>query len=878
MKRKTSNLFNRRIFILFFLLSGNTFCQTVSTCTNSDFELGNFSNWNGEIGSCCPIFTSPSGIINGRHTIMTGGVDPYSLGLVPRVFPGGSYSARLGNDHVNSEAEKLTYTFDVTDQTDLFIYRYAVILEDPNHDPSEQPRFQISVQDQNGQPIGCGTYNVVSGANIPGFQNNGDYRFKTWTTIGIDLSSYIGQTVTIIFATGDCSLGGHFGYAYLDCYCSPLQISSDMCPESNVVNLTAPVGFASYLWSDGQTSSAITINNPVLGSNYSVTMTSVTGCTVTLSTLIAPTFTSANFIPASLCRNDVVLVDSSYTSGGYPITGWIWDFGDGQTSTQQNPFHSYPASGNYDVSLIATSSIGCHDTLLKTIYVMPVPDAEFTFSNICNGSFLHLTDQSTITSGSVNQWEWDFGDSASVETTHNPIHGYPIAGNYIVTLIATGSNNCVDTISHPLDVYPSPTASFSVGDICLNSPASFIDHSVANAGNVASWHWDFGDNSFDNSQYPSHIFHSDGTQQVSLIIISDNGCTDTVENTLTVHPLPNPQFTISDACAGDSTTFTNLSTISSGSVHFWQWDFGDGSLFSTDQQPRHLYPSTGIYQATLTAVSDFSCSYSLMRNAKVHEFPQADFTVDRRAGCEPLSVSFTDLSNSTDGQINSWYWNFGDATPVNHFGNPDHIYNDDGVYNVTLISGTQFGCRDTIKKNEYILVYPRPEAGFSVQPEEVTMINPTVTLFDAYTDATNWTYSFGDGSISESNNPQHLYSAPGNYEVKQIVWNQFQCYDTLKKKVHVEDDYAFYIPNSFTPNGDGENDFFYGTGFRIFSFKMSIYNRWGDLIYETNDIGKPWDGRFNGNPAQSDVYIYKITTTDVFHLQHEYIGDVTLVR
>ncbi|HNB33720.1 MAG TPA: hypothetical protein PLJ79_07865, partial [Bacteroidia bacterium] len=182
-------------FIVFFVtlsLSNLLYGQQASSCTNLDFELGNFVGWTGKTGSCCPISMFSNGIVTGQHTIMSGaGFDPHSNNQIPVVAPGGTYSARLGNDQAGSQAEQLSYSFQVTPQTELFIYRYAVVLEDPVHDPIEQPRFEIRVFDQAGNPIGCGTYNVVSGAGIPGFQTwfdpniGSDIHFKTWTTVGI---------------------------------------------------------------------------------------------------------------------------------------------------------------------------------------------------------------------------------------------------------------------------------------------------------------------------------------------------------------------------------------------------------------------------------------------------------------------------------------------------------------------------------------------------------------------------------------------------------------------------------------------------------------------------------------------------------------------
>ena len=184
-----NNTFLSAVLAMFVCVLLTAGVSAQSSCPNTGFEDGDFTNWTGGLGSCCPINVGGTNIVNGRHTIMTGpGMDANTDDAIPVVAPGGGlFSARLGNDQSGNEAERLTYSMTVDASNSLFIYRYAVVLEDPSHSASEQPRFDITMFDQNGAPIDCGVYSVTSAAGIPGFvtlQNQffTTVNYKDWTT------------------------------------------------------------------------------------------------------------------------------------------------------------------------------------------------------------------------------------------------------------------------------------------------------------------------------------------------------------------------------------------------------------------------------------------------------------------------------------------------------------------------------------------------------------------------------------------------------------------------------------------------------------------------------------------------------------------------
>jgi gliding motility-associated-like protein len=859
----------------------------MTPCTNMDFEANSLTGWSGYTGyhpvwnstGCCPT----PGFVAGRFTITSGaGTDTY--GGFPVVAPGGNYSLQLGNSNVNGEAELIEQTFTVTPGTTSYTYRYAVVLQDVGHLPNEQPYFRIEMKDASGNTIPCSIYNVAAGQNIPGFLTSTvdpSVVYKPWTTVNVDLSNYVGQNVTIQFEVADCGYGGHFGYAYVDASCVPfaLTTSATLC-TGDQITLSAPAGAATYAWTPGgQTTQSILVSQP---GNYCATMTSVQGCQQQLCTNVQvypkPT---ANFgINSPNCSLSAAFTDSSLNT---PAT-WAWDFGDGNNSNVQNPSHTYNSGGLYYVQLIVGTAAGCYDTLVQPLSPGGVPVAGFLDSLIClSGVF---TDTTVITQGTLTGWQWDFGDPSSgannTSVFQNPSHNFTVPGLYNITLIATSSQGCIDTLVQPVTVSTLLNANFNNTSVCEGLTTTFTDVSTSSSGAITTWNWDFGDNTTGNTQNPTHQYTAAGTYPVLLTASTSTGCVGAITQNITVYPLPQAAFQDTNVCLNDPSVFTNLSTIASGTINTYAWNFGNGNN-SNQQSPTYTYPAAGTYSVTLVTTSNFGCIDSVTQQIDVYPNPTAAFTVDDVDGCAPHCVTFSDQSTVPSGIVNGWAWDFGDTTGINTTPFPQHCYVAPTTYNVTLTATTNNGCTNTLTLNNYITAYPSPTAEFEASTLTVTTIEPLVQFTDLSLGASEWAWNFGDGDSSVlfiQDHPAHVFPdyGPGVYPVTLTVTSPNGCRDMYQLTVIVEADFSFYAPNAFTPNGDGKNEFFFGTGVGIDEYEMFVFDRWGNKVFYADNQNLMWDGKVNGRLAQEDTYIWKVNLTDLYNKPHSYIGRVTLIR
>lgn len=758
-----------------------------SSCPNSDFSMNNFTNWQGRTGTCCPINTPTLGIVATRHTIMTGaGTDPNTGNQLPVVCPGYTFSARLGNQAVSYPAMAEALSYQITVQADssnaLFFYNYAVVLEDPSHTASEQPRFELVVRDQFGNIIPCTSYLVSASGNMPGWQNNGTRRWKPWESVGVDLSPFIGQTVTIEMRTGDCSLGGHYGYAYIVAECRPMKLKVAYCYGNNTAVVTAPPGFASYQWSDGSTSQTTSVTNPVPGQTLTCQLVSVSGCTAQLVAELYQTIITPDFTADILCSN-VQFSDSTNFQYGVADT-YTWDFGDGNTSTQQHPNHTYATGGTYTVKLVAQSDNGCKDSIIKQITLDDVPDAVFTAPQVCGDSWSFTN--SSIGNNTIVSNSWTFGDG-STSTLATPTHTFPDPNvtnvwNYNVQLVVTNDKACKDSLMIPITLFDIPVADYNFTPIiCENGLANFTDSSFVGNTTITSWNWNLGNGNTSTLQNPTNIYATNGIYPVTLIVTTAQGCMDTITQNIDVGKVPAAEFPLPDAC-GVLITYADSTEDFGQPIVSWNWNFGDGST-SNIQHPIHLFPANGQYTVQLIATNSSGCADTVSKLVTAYDKPNADFSFD--PACPGYPIQLYDQSSAIYDAITDFQWTLAPGVNV-VTQNTSYTYNTSGYMPVTLTVGTAFGCRDTVTKNVYVFELPKPD--FSVAPVCQGFITSFMNLSSIDTGTiAQYSYNLSAAGLGNYTTPAPNMVIPswGTYNVTLTTTSNNNCVDSITKPVRV---------------------------------------------------------------------------------------------
>ncbi|MEJ7683266.1 MAG: PKD domain-containing protein [Segetibacter sp.] len=564
-----------------------------------------------------------------------------------------------------------------------------------------------------------------------------------------------------------------------------------------------------YEWNfgDGTTSSLQNPQHTYLSvGNYTVTLvaTNSNGCRDTIVKqnfvkIIPPKITSVKNLPVKGCL-PLTITPVAVIQDSIPVDSYFWDFGDGTTSRDASPSHTYTTPGSYNVKVVIIAS-GCSDSLIITSAVKagtkPVADFAADHRRICASQTVKFTDRSTGTT--ITDWLWNFGDGVfSLE--QNPTHKYRDTGYFRVSLIAT-NYGCSDTIKKRRYVYvKSPVARFDTAFLCSTPlKREFINKSIG----AKSWEWDFGDSSLKSTkQKVAHTYAAPGTYLVTLNV--NNGtCADTFKaNVVIVKEQGKLEVSNTESCINAGINFT-VTNINPANIRSYAWYFNG---ITQPASPAIVNPTTaqfataGKYEPAAVITDILNCPYTLYTAAPIIIYgSKAAFQSSVNGACVGSTITFSD-STKTDGihPITDWSWNFGDGVNQSYANPPfAHQYNIEGLFGVSLAVTDSYGCRDSIYKPGIITI-TKPAAKFA-QSDTLICPNTTVTFRNQTRGLNNkYLWQFGDSTTSADINPLHTYKNEGKYQVTLKIVNEYGCSDSTISYINVvQTNAGFLMSDSF---------------------------------------------------------------------------------
>lgn len=644
------------------------------------------------------------------------------------------------------------------------------------------------------------------------------------------------------------------------------------CSEDYTVQfVNQSIGGVSYNWDFGDLSTTDDISN-LANPSYTypdtglyvirlVAIGQMTSCidTAYIYLKLYPILTP-NFSYVPLCAGQPISFTDLSTSTYGSVDSWTWSFDDGQYSQEHNPQHTYTTGGTYNVNLLVTTDLGCERSISLPVTAYPLPQANFTTTTKCPGQPVDFSD--TSTGSTISAWQWNFGDPTSgannTATTPNPQHTYNIPGSYTATLSVTSNNGCTNTVAIPFEIYNYFTADAGPNlTTCADNP---VQLAASEEYTWFSYQWSPAAD-LDNPTISQPTATLQNTTTYTITISDPNGCSDTDTTTVTIHPLTDVAI-IGDTvlCAGNSAT---LLAQYSGNVmqHLWEGP-GLNDPINTTITVQPDVPTTYIF----SIIDNNGCENadSILLNIRYPIAGQISPSIDI---CQEDTIQLT----ASGGDTYQWLPTTGLSNPTT---STTLAFPSQTTTYQVIVANSCFS--DTLSAIITVMPLPQIDAGSNI----ALNIGETAVL-NATSDG-NYTYQWlpDNGGLSNPTalNPSAQPLASTTYTLQAT--SEAGCVASDTMHIDISNIFSVLIPNAFSPNGDNVNDVF-----RIIEFKgikemkaFRIYNRWGQLLFETKNAELGWDGIFKGVPQEMGVYVYYVEAQTFLDEPFMQKGNITLVR
>ncbi|MBC7381670.1 MAG: PKD domain-containing protein [Bacteroidia bacterium] len=562
-----------------------------------------------------------------------------------------------------------------------------------------------------------------------------------------------------------------------------------------------------------------------------------------------------SFITTSVnngCQNLTVSF-SDKSIGGNNVS---WNFGDNGTSAAKNPVHTYTRSGNFTAYQYVNNNCSYDTSCIKiTVHAKPIFIIQKGSGNNCVNTPFKFS-SILLDSGSII---WQFGDGVG-SAFYNPLHVYTDAGKkFITATIISGLNNCSATLTDSVQVYPLPVVSIQT-DTWKDCLYHAFNLTARSDGNYY-YAWSFGDSNLAVGQQVNHKFDKPGTYTLKLQATSVNGCADSVIGILHTWPVPKAAFeyTPQDTCNGPALVkFTNRSS----DAEAYTWNFSNGN--STNQtHVSQMYSVVGKYWIQLISKNAYYCTDTIEHDFTIFSKPLPDFNFDLSSGCSPHTVKFSNKSKFIKKYL--WYFGDGDTSTAEE---PVHTYLKDGDFHVKLLGYAGINCLDSLTGTNKITVYPKPKPKFIAEVDNSAKPYRMVKLTSQSILGKYYQWNLGSGWINGGEATYHRYGeTDSGWQVVQLkVYSDMLCESYYVDSVYIPGYWkGLFVPNAFTPEyGSDAVRVFRPVGKELKSYHLRIFNKWGELLWETADLlnGEPvtaWDGYdLNGNPCMQGTYVWAI--------------------
>lgn len=721
--------------------------------------------------------------------------------------------------------------------------------------------------------VGCGTGYTWFFANYPPVVSTNDTLFYA-------LPAGVHNVMLVVRDTNNCrdtalssitisSVTANFSVTSSSVGCLPLYVLN----TNNTSTSDAPI---TYVWNFGDPGSGAANTSTVVNASHNYTTatppsqtftitllaTNANGCKDTVQKTITVNAPQPSILPTtsnSICVNSTINFNAGNSGGA---TSFVWNFNDGsptQTVTATGISHTFTNAGVYSVSLTTTDPLGCKGSTTLPVYVQAYPVPSFTYVNQCNATstvacsgcaIVFIDNSINPTPGPRN---WDLSSGGPVVGTPTVGNTYILPGNYPITLTVTTSFGCMATVSKTITVLGA-AADFTTdkNTVCKGEAIVFT---IKDTNNVFTWHWDFGDGTGAGNLSPtshSYTFHPPGGSTSASLVYwtKDSACRYSVVKPITIRNViadfdRNGETVKADTihCLGVQDVFTNTSTNATS----WSWNFGDGGT-SAAQNPSHTYGAAGTYTVTLF-ISDtqYGCKDTLKKKMVIVPPPTATTTSNDTCAGKPSQLQAFGQPGYT------YVWHPGANLNDSTIANPVATLTTSTVFTIEVTDPN--GCTNKITESVYVQKPPP-----SMNWDTSVVIGQQVNI-PGYA-GTGFTYVWNPTTNLSCNNcPVPISSSTVDIVYTAVIQDTLGCFKVTNTfSIHIEPKSSVDVPTAFTPNNDGVNDVIYVEGWGIKKLNyFRIYNRWGQLLFETNDINVGWDGNYNGVPQNMETYVYQVS-------------------